>query len=205
MGAARCSSSALKRLPLLSLLSSSAKQLCPHLASSPAPPTRRAVAAAAFFRSGQHEVADLHDAHNLLAPTLGSGAASTLFAVALLAAGQQSTITGTMAGQIVMEGFLGKGITLKPWLRRLVTRIIAVVPAAVVAGVAGDDGVSRLLNLSQARPVPLARRPHLAASHPFPCRAASSARALSWRQTAHTAAISFPHERTVNSFSFPRR
>lgn len=96
-------------------------------------------------------MAEIGQAHELLAPTLGSGAASTFFAVALLAAGQQSTVTATMAGQIVMEGFLGSGLTLRPWLRRLVTRLVAIVPAAIVAGTMGDSGLARLLNLSQAR------------------------------------------------------
>ena len=104
-------------------------------------------AAATFYKSGMHEVADINDAHKLLTPVLGAGAASTLFAVALLASGQNSTLTGTLAGQIVMEGFLN--IQLRPWLRRLLTRSIAVVPALVVILIYGDKGAGQLLVLSQ--------------------------------------------------------
>ena len=104
-------------------------------------------AAAAFHGKGYDDVADIADAHKLLTPVLGAGAASVLFAVALLASGQNSTLTGTLAGQIVMEGFLD--IKLKPWLRRLVTRLIAVVPALVVAIVYGEKGTGQLLVLSQ--------------------------------------------------------
>ncbi|CAG0926093.1 unnamed protein product, partial [Notodromas monacha] len=105
------------------------------------------LAAATFHRSGHHEVADIFDAHKLLAPILGTTLASTLFAVALLASGQSSTITGTLAGQIVMEGFLN--IRLKPWLRRLITRLIAIIPALIVSIMFGADGTSKLLVLSQ--------------------------------------------------------
>ena len=105
------------------------------------------MAAAAFHRSGHHEVAGLYDAHELLSPVLGTTLASVLFAVALLASGQNSTLTGTLAGQIVMEGFLD--IKLKPWLRRLITRLIAVVPAFFVALFAGEGGSTQLLVLSQ--------------------------------------------------------
>ena len=104
-------------------------------------------AAAAFHGKGHEGVADIADAHKLLTPVLGAGAASVLFAVALLASGQNSTLTGTLAGQIVMEGFLD--IKLKPWLRRLITRLIAVVPALVVAIVYGEKGTGQLLVLSQ--------------------------------------------------------
>lgn len=104
-------------------------------------------AAAAFHRNGMFEVADINDAHKLLTPVLGAGAASMLFAVALLAAGQNSTLTGTLAGQIVMEGFLN--IRLKPWLRRLITRLIAVIPALVVTIIYGEKGTGDLLILSQ--------------------------------------------------------
>jgi len=104
-------------------------------------------AAAAFHRSGHYEVADISDAHKLLAPVLGAGAASAVFAVALLASGQNSTLTGTLAGQIVMEGFLD--IKLKPWLRRLITRSIAVVPALIVTLLYGEKGTGELLVLSQ--------------------------------------------------------
>lgn len=105
------------------------------------------LAAAAFHRPGQTGIAEISDAYALLAPTLGIGLASTLFAVALLASGQNATITGTLAGQIVMEGFLD--LRLPHWLRRMVTRWLAIAPAALVAGLYGDDGVTRLLVLSQ--------------------------------------------------------
>ena len=104
------------------------------------------VAAATFHTSGHHEVAEIQDAHKLLTPLLGAGA-STAFALALLASGQNSTITGTLAGQIVMEGFLD--IRVRPWLRRLVTRLIAIVPAALVAIFGGVSGTAHLLLFSQ--------------------------------------------------------
>jgi manganese transport protein len=104
------------------------------------------VAAATFHTSGHNEVAEIQDAYMLLTPLLGAGA-STVFALALLASGQNSTLTGTLAGQIVMEGFLN--IRLRPWLRRLVTRMIAIVPAAIVAILYGASGTARLLILSQ--------------------------------------------------------
>jgi len=105
------------------------------------------VAAATFHTQGRHDVAEIQDAYKLLAPMLGVGAASTLFAVALLASGQNSTLTGTLAGQIVMEGFLS--IRLRPWLRRLITRALAIVPAAIVAGLYGESGAAKLLVFSQ--------------------------------------------------------
>jgi len=105
------------------------------------------LAAATFHRTGFSNVADIGDAFHLLAPLLGTTAASTLFAVALLAAGQNSTITGTLAGQIVMEGFLD--IRLPAWLRRLITRLIAIVPAVIVTAIYGERGVTSLLILSQ--------------------------------------------------------
>jgi manganese transport protein len=105
------------------------------------------VAAAAFHTSGHKDVADIMDAHKLLAPLLGTTLASTLFAVALLASGQNSTLTGTLAGQIVMEGFLN--IRLKPWLRRLITRMIAIIPAFIVTLLMGEHGTASLLVLSQ--------------------------------------------------------
>jgi manganese transport protein len=105
------------------------------------------VAAATFHRSGHTEVAELQDAYKLLTPLLGVGGASVVFALALLASGQNSTLTGTLAGQIVMEGFLN--IRLRPWLRRLITRGLAIVPAAVVAILYGESGTGRLLILSQ--------------------------------------------------------
>jgi manganese transport protein len=105
------------------------------------------VAAAAFHGTPNQGVADIHDAYRLLAPVLGASLASTLFAVALLASGQNSTLTGTLAGQIGMEGFLD--LRLPPWLRRLVTRLVAIVPAAVVAALWGEAGIGKLLVLSQ--------------------------------------------------------
>jgi manganese transport protein len=93
------------------------------------------------------EVAEIQDAYHLLTPMLGAGLASTLFAVALLASGQNSTITATLAGQIVMEGFLD--IRLPAWLRRLVTRLLAIVPAVIVAILYGESGTAKLLVLSQ--------------------------------------------------------
>ena len=105
------------------------------------------LAAATFHSTGYQDVADIGDAHRLLAPLLGTTLASTLFAVALLASGQSSTLTGTLAGQIVMEGFLD--IRLPAWLRRLITRLIAIVPAVVVIAMYGDRGAGGLLILSQ--------------------------------------------------------
>jgi manganese transport protein len=104
------------------------------------------VAAATFHTSGHAEVAEIQDAFKLLTPLLGAGA-SAAFALALLASGQNSTLTGTLAGQIVMEGFLN--IRLRPWLRRLITRMIAIVPAALVAIFYGEGGTAKLLILSQ--------------------------------------------------------
>ena len=104
------------------------------------------VAAATFHKSGHQEVAEIQDAFKLLTPLLGAGA-STMFALALLASGQNSTLTGTLAGQIVMEGFLN--IRLRPWVRRLITRAIAIVPAAIVAIVYGESGTAKLLVMSQ--------------------------------------------------------
>ncbi len=104
------------------------------------------VAAASFHTSGNTQVAEIQDAYKLLTPLLGAGA-SAVFACALLASGQNSTLTGTLAGQIVMEGFLD--IRIRPWLRRLVTRLIAIVPAIIVAIVGGTAGTAKLLILSQ--------------------------------------------------------
>jgi manganese transport protein len=103
--------------------------------------------AAAFHTRGLNNVGEIADAYKLLSPVLGASLASTLFACALLASGQNSTLTGTLAGQIVMEGFLD--IRLKPWLRRLITRSIAIIPAALVIGIAGENRVTSLLILSQ--------------------------------------------------------
>src|SRR5215208_1708422 len=105
------------------------------------------LAAASFHNTGHQEVADIGDAYRLLTPLLGPPVASTLFAVALLASGQNSTITGTLAGQIVMEGFLN--IRLPAWLRRLITRLIAIVPAVIVTAMYGERGAGGLLILSQ--------------------------------------------------------
>ncbi|QYE33475.1 Nramp family divalent metal transporter (plasmid) [Polymorphobacter sp. PAMC 29334] len=105
------------------------------------------LAAATFHRAGRTEIADISQASDLLTPLLGVGVASTVFAVALLASGQNSTVTGTLAGQIVMEGFLD--LRLPVWLRRLVTRLLAVVPAAIIVAAKGDRGATELLILSQ--------------------------------------------------------
>ncbi|MBC8111588.1 MAG: Nramp family divalent metal transporter [Verrucomicrobia bacterium] len=105
------------------------------------------VSAATFHTSGNTSVADITDAYHLLDPVLGVQLAGIFFAVALLASGQNATITGTLAGQIVMEGFLN--IRLKPWLRRLITRLVAVIPALVVAIIYGEKGTTDLLVLSQ--------------------------------------------------------
>jgi len=105
------------------------------------------VAAATFHTTGNTGVAEIQDAHKLLTPLLGVTGASTIFALALLASGQNSTLTGTLAGQIVMEGFLD--IRLRPWLRRLITRAIAIIPAVIVSVAYGESGTAKLLVLSQ--------------------------------------------------------
>lgn len=105
------------------------------------------LSAAAFHFSGHQDVAEIQDAYKLLSPALGVGVASTLFAIALLASGQNSTLTGTLAGQIVMEGFLN--IRLTPWLRRLITRAIAIIPAVCVIGWFGESKTTDLLIWSQ--------------------------------------------------------
>src|SRR5690242_20631461 len=105
------------------------------------------VAAATFHRSGHTGVAEIQQAYQLLTPLLGVTGASAVFAFALLASGQNSTLTGTLAGQIVMEGFLN--IRIRPWLRRLITRLIAIVPAALTAIFFGEHGTAQLLILSQ--------------------------------------------------------
>lgn len=105
------------------------------------------LAASAFYMNGQHEVTDIQDAHSLLAPMLGSTLAPILFAVALIAAGQSSTITGTLAGQVVMEGYLN--LRLRPWIRRLLTRLIAIVPAFITIWILGDSSIGKLLIFSQ--------------------------------------------------------
>ncbi|WP_445191972.1 Nramp family divalent metal transporter [Sphingomonas sp. Tas61C01] len=105
------------------------------------------VAAATFHTAGRTDVAEIDEAYRLLSPMMGVGAASVVFAVALLASGQNSTVTGTLAGQIVMEGFLNLRLPL--WARRMVTRLIAIVPAVFVVAATGDTGATKLLVLSQ--------------------------------------------------------
>jgi manganese transport protein len=105
------------------------------------------VSAAVFHRTGHFEVGAIEDAYKLLSPLVGAGFASTLFAVALLASGQNSSITGTLAGQVVMEGFVHMKVA--PWLRRLITRAIAIVPTIVVVAIYGEHGTEKLLLLSQ--------------------------------------------------------
>ena len=105
------------------------------------------LAASAFHWSGHQDVAEIQDAYHLLSPLLGLGVASVLFAVALLASGQNSTLTGTLAGQIVMEGFIH--LRLRPWLRRLITRALAIVPAVLVIGIYGESKTTQLLVASQ--------------------------------------------------------
>ena len=105
------------------------------------------LAASTFHVAGRTDIADLSTAYHLLSPMLGASAASVLFAAALLAAGQNSTVTGTLAGQIVAEGFLD--LKMRPWIRRTVTRALAIVPAVVVVIVAGDAGATKLLIASQ--------------------------------------------------------
>ena len=105
------------------------------------------LAATAFYSTGFTHVAKIEEAHSLLAPLLGSKLAPILFAIALIAAGQSSTVTGTLAGQIVMEGYLK--IRLNPWIRRLLTRLVAIVPAVLVIGIMGEGRVDALLVFSQ--------------------------------------------------------
>lgn len=105
------------------------------------------LSAATFHRSGRTDVAGIEEAYHLLTPMMGITGASTLFAIALLAAGQNSTLTGTLAGQVVMEGFLK--ISIPPWMRRLGTRLIAIVPAIAVIALSGNKAVNHLLLLSQ--------------------------------------------------------
>jgi manganese transport protein len=105
------------------------------------------MAAATFHGTGHEAVADISDAYTLLSPLLGTTMASTLFAIALLCSGQNATLTGTLAGQIVMEGFIN--LRLRPWLRRLITRLIAIIPAVIVVYLYGERGSGALLVLSQ--------------------------------------------------------
>ncbi len=105
------------------------------------------VSAATFYARGLNDVAEISQAYQLLSPLLGASAASVLFAIALLASGQNSTITGTLAGQIIMEGFIN--FKLSPWLRRLATRLLAIVPAVITILIYGTGSLTRLLVLSQ--------------------------------------------------------
>jgi len=105
------------------------------------------LAASVFFTTGNTDVAKIEDAHRLLQPMLGTTLAPLLFAIALIAAGQSSTVTGTLAGQIVMEGYLR--LRINPWIRRLITRLIAIIPAVVVILIYGDEKLDALLVLSQ--------------------------------------------------------
>jgi Mn2+/Fe2+ NRAMP family transporter len=105
------------------------------------------MAAAVFHGVGHDNVADIGDAYVLLSPLLGTKLASVLFAVALLCSGQNATLTGTLAGQIVMEGFIN--LRIRPWLRRLITRLIAIIPAVIVVALYGEKGTGQLLILSQ--------------------------------------------------------
>jgi len=105
------------------------------------------VAAAVFHRSGHFEVEAIQDAYKLLSPLVGAAGASTLFAIALLASGQNSSITGTLAGQVVMEGFIH--FKLSPWLRRMLTRGLAIIPTILVVAITGEQGTEKLLILSQ--------------------------------------------------------
>src|SRR6195256_2760027 len=105
------------------------------------------MAAATFHGTGHQDVAEIGDAYQLLSPLLGTTAASVLFAIALLCSGQNATLTGTLAGQIVMEGFIN--LRLRPWLRRLITRLIAIIPAIIVIVIYGDRGTGPLLTRSQ--------------------------------------------------------
>lgn len=105
------------------------------------------LAASAFFRTGHTEIEDIADAHRMLEPVLGTYLAPVLFAIALIASGQSSTLTGTVSGQVVMEGYLN--LRIEPWLRRLITRLLAVIPAFITIAVAGEDKSGSLLILSQ--------------------------------------------------------
>jgi len=105
------------------------------------------LAAAVFFRTGHHEVGDIEGAYKMLTPLLGVGLATPLFAIGLLASGQNSTITGTMAGQVILEGFTH--FKIAPWLRRMISRLIAIVPCVFVTMLAGPGGTGKLLVFSQ--------------------------------------------------------
>jgi len=105
------------------------------------------MAAGTFYRAGQTQVAEIQEAYHTLTPLLGTKLAAILFAVALLCSGQNSTLTGTLAGQIVMEGFIN--LRLVPWLRRLITRLMAIIPAVITVIFFGEQGTAKLLILSQ--------------------------------------------------------
>jgi manganese transport protein len=105
------------------------------------------MAAGAFYRAGYTQVAEIQEAYHTLTPLLGTQVAAILFAVALLCSGQNSTLTGTLAGQIVMEGFLN--LRLAPWLRRLITRLLAIIPAVIAVIFFGQAGTAKLLIMSQ--------------------------------------------------------
>ncbi len=105
------------------------------------------LAASTFYNAGMHEISDIEDAHHLLAPLLGNQLAPILFATALLCAGQSSTLTGTLSGQIVMEGYLN--LRIQPWLRRLITRLVAIIPAIITIIIAGENKIGELLVFSQ--------------------------------------------------------
>jgi manganese transport protein len=105
------------------------------------------LAGATFFRSGHHEVGDIEGAYKLLTPLLGAALATPLFAIALLASGQNSTITGTMAGQVILEGFTE--FKIAPWSRRMISRLIAIVPCVFATAMAGPSGTGKLLIFSQ--------------------------------------------------------
>lgn len=105
------------------------------------------LAAAVFFRHGRHDVAEINQAYQLLTPIVGISIATPLFAIALLASGQNSTLTGTLAGQIILEGFLR--VKLKPWLRRMISRLLAIAPAIVAVAIAGQQGLGKLMIFSQ--------------------------------------------------------
>jgi manganese transport protein len=105
------------------------------------------LAAATFYRNGMYEVAEIQDAYRFLQPLLGTKWAPVLFAVALIAAGQSSTVTGTLAGQIIMEGYLN--LRIQPWVRRIITRLIAIVPAVIVILIFGESVTGKMLILSQ--------------------------------------------------------
>ena len=105
------------------------------------------LAAAAFYRTGHHEIGDIQSAYKLLTPILGASLATPLFAIALLASGQNSTLTGTLAGQIIVEGFLR--VKIAPWLRRMISRLLAVAPAIAAVSLYGESGTGKLLVFSQ--------------------------------------------------------